>query len=345
MKKKLQVFVSSTYLDLKEERQKAVESILRARHIPAGMELFTAANKSQWPIIEEWIKESDVLMLIFGGKYGSVDSKSGKSYTQLEYEFALKHNIPVFAIVLDDQYLANKKSKNLDLAVYERDVPKPKIKKYEEFKKMVTSNLVRFISNIDQIATEVTLSLQNFIEKDNAEYHFRGWVRPSEMVNTNPLAEKRKQHEKLFEKDEALLSEILKRIEEEELIDIIENINHQCALNYDWRNTLREFVSWSEKPSIVFFNNGLQNQFEELIASIEKYLLFLGTHFFTIRGMPHEDRVYLYPDLNIDFSDVDPKGQKIYEKRAQDLFKISGDTIANIRLFVQQSQITLYTSN
>lgn len=64
MLKKLQVFVSSTYLDLKDERQKAVEGILRAGHIPAGMELFTAASKSQWQIIEEWIKESDILFLI-----------------------------------------------------------------------------------------------------------------------------------------------------------------------------------------------------------------------------------------------------------------------------------------
>jgi hypothetical protein len=43
-KKKLQVFVSSTYEDLKEERQVAVESILTAGHIPAGMELFAAGD-------------------------------------------------------------------------------------------------------------------------------------------------------------------------------------------------------------------------------------------------------------------------------------------------------------
>ena len=46
-KKKLQVFVSSTYNDLKEERQAAVEAILKAGHIPAGMELFAAGNDSQ----------------------------------------------------------------------------------------------------------------------------------------------------------------------------------------------------------------------------------------------------------------------------------------------------------
>lgn len=47
MNKKLQVFVSSTYTDLKDERQTAVEAILDAGHIPAGMELFKAGNDSQ----------------------------------------------------------------------------------------------------------------------------------------------------------------------------------------------------------------------------------------------------------------------------------------------------------
>lgn len=44
MYKKLQVFVSSTYTDLIEERQAAVEAILDAGHIPAGMELFKAGK-------------------------------------------------------------------------------------------------------------------------------------------------------------------------------------------------------------------------------------------------------------------------------------------------------------
>lgn len=191
VKKKLQVFVSSTYLDLKEERQKAVEGILRAGHIPAGMELFTAANKSQWNVIEEWIKESDILMLIFGGKYGSVEPESGKSYTQLEYEFALKHNIPVFAVALNEQYLADKKSTNISLQVYENEVTNPEIHKYKEFKKLVESNLVRFISNINEITAEVTLSLKDFMEKDSLEYNFRGWVRPSEINEDEQLKEKR----------------------------------------------------------------------------------------------------------------------------------------------------------
>lgn len=51
IQKRLQVFVSSTYEDLKEERQAVIEAILTAGHIPAGMELFTAGDESQMQVI------------------------------------------------------------------------------------------------------------------------------------------------------------------------------------------------------------------------------------------------------------------------------------------------------
>ncbi|HYI02988.1 DUF4062 domain-containing protein [Hyalangium sp.] len=68
MKRKLQVFISSTYIDLKEERQSAVEAILESGHIPAGMELFAAGDKSQLETIRRWIDDSDVYLLILGGR-------------------------------------------------------------------------------------------------------------------------------------------------------------------------------------------------------------------------------------------------------------------------------------
>lgn len=40
MTKKLQVFVSSTFDDLKPERQAAVAAILKAGHIPAGITVY-----------------------------------------------------------------------------------------------------------------------------------------------------------------------------------------------------------------------------------------------------------------------------------------------------------------
>ena len=91
MDKKLQIFISSTYTDLISERQSAVQAILNAGHIPAGMELFTAGSESQLETIYNWIDNSDIYMLILGGRYGSIEPKSRKSYTQLEYEYAVAH--------------------------------------------------------------------------------------------------------------------------------------------------------------------------------------------------------------------------------------------------------------
>lgn len=113
-KKKLQVFVSSTYTDLQEERQAAVQAILTAGHIPAGMELFAAGDETQMNVIKRWIDESDVYMLILGGRYGSIEPKSQKSYIHLEYEYALEKGKPLFAVVINKDHL-EKKSKRTEL--------------------------------------------------------------------------------------------------------------------------------------------------------------------------------------------------------------------------------------
>src|SRR5215467_8918267 len=112
LKKKFQVFVSSTFPDMHEERQAAVEAILTAGHIPAGMELFAAGDESQMQVIRRWIDESDVYLLILGGRYGSIEPTSQKSYIHLEYEYALEKDKPLFAVVIDEQYLQEKAKKS-----------------------------------------------------------------------------------------------------------------------------------------------------------------------------------------------------------------------------------------
>jgi len=141
-KKKLQVFVSSTYTDLHEERQAAVQAILTAGHIPAGMELFAAGDETQMNVIKRWIDESDVYMLILGGRYGSIEPKSQKSYIHLEYEYALEKNKPLFAVVIDDGHLDEKVKKD-GLKVIEKDHSE----KLKEFRELVCGKMVRFWSD------------------------------------------------------------------------------------------------------------------------------------------------------------------------------------------------------
>lgn len=152
--RRLQVFVSSTYKDLEKERQAAVKAILETGHIPAGMELFAAGDQSQMDVIRTWIKQSDVFMLILGGRYGSIEPVSGKSYIQLEYEYALELGKPLFAVVISDDYL-DRKIKESGRAVIERENPH----KEKEFRNMVLSRLVEMCNDSKDIELAVHKSL------------------------------------------------------------------------------------------------------------------------------------------------------------------------------------------
>jgi len=161
------VFISSTYKDLISERQAAVEAILQAGHIPAGMELFSAGNESQKEVISRWIDESDVFMLILGGRYGTVEPKSGKSYVEIEYRHALLVEKPSFAIVIDEKALEEKvKCFGQDVLELEnRD-------KYEKFRNFVLSKVSRFFSDVKDVKIAVLESLLEITRR----YELSGWV-------------------------------------------------------------------------------------------------------------------------------------------------------------------------
>ncbi len=96
--KRYQVFVSSTYKDLIEERQHVSEQLLRSRCIPSGMELFTASGRPPWAVIKSALDTTDYMILILAGRYGSVDSE-GISFTEREYDYAISLDIPVLVFL------------------------------------------------------------------------------------------------------------------------------------------------------------------------------------------------------------------------------------------------------
>jgi hypothetical protein len=179
VKKKLQVFISSTYIDLKDERQAAVEAIIDAGHIPAGMELFKAGNEDQLKTIKRWIDESDVYLLILGGRYGSVETSSGKSYTHLEYEYAIEKGMPVFATVLSDSWLYSKAAQIGAGDVFEQ----LEQEKYKQFKDFVHTKVIRRVEDLKDIKLSIHTTLSEF--KDL--YEFSGWVKGSEVEDNAEL--------------------------------------------------------------------------------------------------------------------------------------------------------------
>jgi hypothetical protein len=101
MDKRYQVFVSSTFEDLQEERREVMQALLGLDCIPTGMELFPAADEDSLSLIERFISQCDYYVVIVGGRYGSV-TPAGLSYTEMEYDFAIKAGIPVLAFLHGD---------------------------------------------------------------------------------------------------------------------------------------------------------------------------------------------------------------------------------------------------
>ena len=230
MNKKLQVFVSSTYTDLIEERQAAVEAILSAGHIPAGMELFKA-GKSQMKTIQKWIDESDVYMLILGGRYGSIEDESNLSYTELEYRYAISKNMPVFAIVLDDSFLFTKAAvKGKDVIFEEKNTDK-----YEFFKKYVKDNLVKFVKNVDQISSAIHEHINNILK--DSDYNLVGWIKSDTAILDTD--EKTYSNSQLHSINDNIFNELITRYYPIHPNDLLEKF---CNI----QNNLLKYGGWLE---------------------------------------------------------------------------------------------------
>ena len=176
MEKRYQIFISSTFSDLKDERNKVMQTIMSLDCIPAGMELFPAMDEEQFEFIKRIIDDCDYYILIIGARYGSMD-ENGVSYTEKEYDYAVSKNIPVLAFLHNDIS---------SLPMKKADVDDELRKKLEKFRKKVEKGrLVKYWSNADELDAEVAKSLPKTIKLFPRE----GWVKASLQTNAETLQE------------------------------------------------------------------------------------------------------------------------------------------------------------
>jgi hypothetical protein len=161
--KRYQVFVSSTFQDLQEERTQVMQALLYLDCIPSGMELFPAANEDQWTLIKKVIDDCDYYVVVVAGRYGSM-AEDGVSYTEKEYRYALDSNKPILGFV-------HGKPENIPSKFTESD-PMAR-KKLEEFRNLVRRKLVRSYDSPEKLGTEVMQSLVRLMKTQPAI----GWIR------------------------------------------------------------------------------------------------------------------------------------------------------------------------
>jgi hypothetical protein len=174
MDKRYQVFISSTYTDLKDERLAVTKTLMLMDCIPAGMEMFGAFDEDQWDFIKRVIDDCDYYLLIIAGRYGSI-TKEEISYTEMEYKYAVDIGIPVIAMLHNNPD---------DISVGKSDVSSELKAKLDDFRKHVsTGRLVDFWKTPDDLAGKVAISLSRTIKLKPAI----GWVRANTVANEDIL--------------------------------------------------------------------------------------------------------------------------------------------------------------
>lgn len=259
MNKRYQVFVSSTYNDLQDERREVIQALLELDCIPAGMELFPASNDDQWTLIRRVIDDCDYYILIIGGRYGSIGDNN-ISYTQMEYEYALKTNKPIIAFI----------HKNPDSLPYEKtEKSQEGREKLDRFKRMVMGKLIRYWETPSDLGAVVSRSMVRLIRDFPAE----GWIRANSAIDlesAKELARIQLENQKLLKKIHEYEIQNSDEIKEIAQKDDLYSLEFVCKF-YDPRSSLAEieskYVSYELTWNYIFRQIGALLFFESTAES------------------------------------------------------------------------------
>lgn len=174
------IFVSSTKEDLIPYRE-AVETVLTGmEHIPLGMEYFVSSPDSPIDVCLATVRRSQLYIVIVGMRYGSIEEGSGKSFTELEYDEAVKNKIPVLAFIIDEEQCAIL-PKFVDVG--------EKAEKLKQFKATLNSSyLVSRFASIDNLKQLVEKSVQQAIDKISADKAEKNAAQSNEVALADYIA-------------------------------------------------------------------------------------------------------------------------------------------------------------
>jgi len=174
--KKYQIFISSTYRDLKESRDKIIETVLKLYHLPVGMEMFSADDDEQWEVIKETIDQSDYYIIIIGHRYGSL-TKEGISFTEKEYDYAKSIGVPILAFI---------RNRDVSTKPDEREGDSELNNLLKSFiDKATASKMCDFWVNPDELTTKVSVALSKIFRKNPRV----GWVRADQAISNSVIEE------------------------------------------------------------------------------------------------------------------------------------------------------------
>ena len=240
MDKRYQVFISSTFRDLREERQAVLKAVLEIAHMPAGMELFPASDEAAWQLITDVIDASDYYVLIVGGRYGSLDD-TGIGYTEKEYDYAValrKQVIP----------LLHKNPDNLPRDKTETDTESwDKLKNFR--KKIEKRHTCVYWATADELKANVIVGLTSAIKRHPAT----GWVRADEIPSKTTITEILKLRDRIAELEQSAEADKTRpRQGTEDFAQGADEFTIHCEFSTRVPGTFTNDASFTAKLSLVW---------------------------------------------------------------------------------------------
>lgn len=160
IKQHIRIFISSTYRDLSSHRAEVEKRLVGLEQIVKGMEYFgSSPNKPLDTCLAE-LKNSKLMILIIGVSYGSIVPGTSKSFTETEYEFAIKNNIPVLV------YIADTKSLNIGMPINSVDIQYAnELSAFKE--KLKEIHTVSFFTSVEDLGSHIEHDVSEVLQRIN----------------------------------------------------------------------------------------------------------------------------------------------------------------------------------
>jgi hypothetical protein len=277
----LKVFISSTYEDLKEYRQAAIEVVNRYKCVPLAMEFFDSQPGEPEKVCAKEIQECNIFFGIYAHRYGFIPDDQTKSITQLEYELAKEWGKDCLCFIVDEDFPWKKKFMEFG-----------KQKELDSFlDKVKKENVCSFFTTVKDFESKISTSLGKLIaekiagaepkDKEGASRTYIPLAPAPFIAHPYPLP----LHFTGRDAEQALLSNWL--FNEEEPVLVMEAIGGigKSALTWVWLH--KQVLEPGVEIEGVFWWSFYEASFEVFIQQLACYVL----------GKEEDEEKLLYADL------------------------------------------------
>lgn len=171
----MRIFLSSTYWDLITIRAAAIHyldglcgSASDATGKIVAMEFFSASDSTCKEECYSELEKCDLVVGIYGQRYGSIDKETGMSMTELEYDYAVQKGIPILAFIQNCARREEREQTLIDGKILKRDVLCATFESQEDFVTKLDEALKKHIGSFDGFAFNSLWSQVNFLKESVA---------------------------------------------------------------------------------------------------------------------------------------------------------------------------------